>query len=136
MISDALDRARREARPRITWGDGPDQVRAHLLEEGYDADVVETALEEAAAERRTHFRGKGLRDLLYGFLCGAGLVLLFVLGSGGDGSRVGLKGGAGLVVALIGLPIGTLCFLIRGGVRLTRGGCGEREITDIEEPDE
>jgi hypothetical protein len=128
------ERVRTEVRARVLWGDRPDEIRRDISRQGGNPAVVETAIREATAERHRHFRGQGLRDLLYGGLCAAGFVLCLLLLAMADGvRRVNVKGVGMLFLVTILAGVSALFFSVRGVHRLLRGGADEGAATDIDE---
>lgn len=129
------DRLRAEAKSRILWGDPPAAVRADLLKQGGRAPDVDAAIREATAERKTHFRRLGFRDLLIGGLSAAGGAVAFLLGRLFDSvqrARYDVRGRGMIYLAAVALPVVAVFFIIRGVRRLLRGGAGEREASDLE----
>ncbi len=131
-------KVRNEVRASILWGEPAASVRDEHLKKGVPAHVVEAALREALKERDSHFKKSGLMDLLYAALCAAGaavaiMTFLAIKKSQGQVSRY--RGLAGLMLAVVGLPVASAFFLLRGIVRLCRGGAGEGAASDVKKGD-
>ena len=69
------DRQRVDIRARILWGEDPEEIRDDCLRKGALTAELNADLRAALQERRTHFRGRGVQDLLIA-------LLLIVLGAG------------------------------------------------------
>ncbi|MHB8878329.1 MAG: hypothetical protein ACYC8T_31925 [Myxococcaceae bacterium] len=113
-----LERLKRDAIARLTWGHRPEDVLA-TLRSSLPPQQADALLRDIVAARDAYFRGRGLRDLVVGLaLFAAGAAVVFwMYRHGGGGKAIGLT----LVVPVLGLVL-----VGRGIDRLVTGSRHER----------
>ena len=129
------DRQGVDIRARILWGEDPEEVRDDWIRKGAPRAEVHADLRAALQERRTHFRVRGVQDLLIA-------LLLIALGAGAlwihwaerhHQILLRPKTSALVLCGMVALPTCGVLLAMRGIRRVLIGGELSEAASDLSE---